>query len=325
MELFSTNQAETIAHLGELKLIKAIQYWLGEATLPAPAGIGDDCAVVKKTSDHDQLLTTDCVVYKRHFDASAPPEVVGEKLIKRNLSDIAAMGGTPGPALLALLAGGDLKTEWLQRFYEGIASCALRYGTRLIGGDICEGEPGGFCATLTLLGEAQKPVLRRAARPGDTLWVTGTLGGSIRGHHLSFEPRLAEGHWLAQTGVAHAMIDITDGLAKDLPTLLSEGTAAFLDLGAIPLSEAAHTLAKESHKTALEHALCDGEDYELCFALDHKANIEHFKKAWENTFSTPLTCIGSVKASKAKNLLMDAATGKPLAAWHGFTWLKEKE
>jgi len=325
MELFSTNQAETIAHLGELSLIKAIQSWLGEANPPAPAGIGDDCAVIKKTSNHDQLLTTDCVAYKRHFDASASPEAVGEKLIKRNLSDIAAMGGTPGPALLALFAGGDLKAEWLQKFYEGIASAALRYGTRLIGGDVCEGEPETFCATLTLLGEAQTPVLRRAAEPGDTLWVTGALGGSILGHHLSFEPRLAEGLWLAQTGFAHAMIDITDGLAKDLPSLLPEGTAAFLNLETIPLSKAAHTLSKETKKPALEHAFCDGEDYELCFALDHEADIERFKEAWKNTFSTPLTCIGTVKTREGGAPLVDAATEKPLTRWHGFTWLKETQ
>lgn len=323
MELFSTNQAETIAHLGERSLIKNIQSWLGDANPPAPAGIGDDCAVLKKTSNLDQLLTTDCVAYKRHFDASASPEAVGEKLIKRNLSDIAAMGGTPGPALLALFTGGDLKTKWLQKFYEGIASAALRYGTRLIGGDVCEGEPGTFCATLTLLGEAQTPVLRRSAEPGDTLWVTGSLGGSILGHHLSFEPRLTEGHWLAQTGFAHAMIDITDGLAKDLPSLLSEGTAAFLDLEAIPLSEAVHALSKETEKPALEHAFCDGEDYELCFALDHEADIERFKEAWKNTFSTSLTCIGSVKAHEGEAPLIDATTKKPLTEWHGFTWLKE--
>ena len=323
MELFSNNTAETIAHVGELGLIQSMRTWLGEASPPAPGGIGDDCAVIKRSNTDNQLLTTDCVAYKRHFDTSAAPEAVGAKLIKRNLSDIAAMGGTPGPALLALLAGGDLKIEWLQKFYEGIAQAALRYGTRLVGGDICESDPGSFCATLTLLGEAQHPVPRCAAKEGDTLWVTGTLGGSILGHHLTFEPRLAEGHWLAQTGFAHAMIDITDGLAKDIPTLFPSGMCASLDLTAIPLSEAAHALARTSGKTPLEHAFCDGEDYELCFALDQEAEVTAFRNAWENTFSTPLTLIGTVEEKTTDAPLVDQSTGAPLTKWHGFTWLHE--
>lgn len=323
MELFSTNPETTIAHLGELKLISAIQSWLGKATPPPPAGIGDDCAIVKRTNNYDQLLTTDCVAYKRHFDASASPEVVGEKLIKRNLSDLAAMGGTPGPALLALLTGKNLKIEWLQKFYEGIASATLRYGMSLVGGDICEGEPNSFCATLTLLGSVQNPIPRHTSRIGDTLWVTGTLGGSLLGHHLTFEPRLAEGQWLAQTGFAHAMIDITDGLAKDIPSLLSEGTSAYLDLEKIPVSTAAHTYAQSTQTSALEHAFSDGEDYELCFSLDREVNTKRFREEWEATFSTPLSCIGTIKPKQSNALLMDAATSTPLTRWHGFTWLND--
>jgi thiamine-monophosphate kinase len=258
------------------------------------------------------------VVYGRHFDATAAPAWVGAKLLKRNLSDVAAMGGRPGPALVNLLLGPDVSLAWIEEFHRGLAQSCQEFGVSILGGDLAQGPVGVFAAHLTLLGLPGDTVLRRdGARAGDALYVTGELGGSILGKHLSFMPRLAEGQWLARQGVTHGVIDVTDGLAKDLPAILPAGTDARLDPAAIPVSAEASELAERDGRAALEHALTDGEDYELLFALDQRIDPAFFEAEWRGALGAPLTRIGVIApaanaAPGQDRQILAAATGDHL-------------
>lgn len=323
MEPFTLNADDSVSHLGEVALIKQISVWLGPVSPAAPHGIGDDCAVLAAVSQGQQILTVDSVSYGQHFDSSVSPEDAGAKLVKRNLSDIAAMGGTPGPAVLALLCGPDLATQWLEGFFRGIRQCCEHYNVSLVGGDISSLAHGNFSAVLTLTGQTDRPKLRSTAKSGDHIYVTGTLGGSILGKHFQFQPRLAEGQWLSSQLYCHAMMDLTDGLTKDLKSLLPAHAHAALDLEALPIAEAAHTLAKTSGRSALEHACCDGEDYELIFTLDTQVNRHAFETQWSEQFpETELHCIGVIRPSSSAGQLIDAKTNTALPWSHGFEHLR---
>jgi thiamine-monophosphate kinase len=292
VNLLSPNVAESVSSLGELRLITEIRRWLGAATPSSPFGIGDDCAVLPP-SRHPQLVTVDPVVYGEHFDDSIPPRAVAAKLLKRNLSDIAAMGGRPRAAVVALALDPKVNTRWLEQFYRGLAATAGAYGIPIAGGDITR-QQGGFSASLTLIGEANGPriLTRHGAKSGDWIYVTGTLGGSILGHHHRFTPRLAEGAWLAGRREVRSLMDLSDGLAKDLHALTPQGTLPSLCAPTIPISTAARTLARRDSRPALAHALGDGEDFELLLTLAARANRLKFETSWRRKFKTRLTCIG---------------------------------
>jgi thiamine-monophosphate kinase len=281
---FVKNRRDSVSALREEKLIVAIRGWLGTSTPRAPFGIGDDCAVFPP-SKRAQLITVDPVIYGRHFDASVSPRAVGEKLLKRNLSDIAAMGGRPTVAVLALMLDPHVSLKWLEQFYRGLAACAHRYRVAIVGGDVAQAA-GALTASLTLLGEAttRRVVTRTGTRVGDWIFVTGQLGRSLpSGHHFRFSPRLAEGAWLAAHTGVRAMMDVSDGLAKDLPALAPAGAETALDPTLLPRRAGAD----------LRAALSDGEDYELVFALSSRAKREAFVRAWQKKFPrTRLTCIG---------------------------------
>ena len=321
--MFTPNPAESIHSLGEVKLITAIGEWLGPVSPPSPNGMGDDCAVIDTSGFTHQLLTTDSVSFRHHFDHTVSPQSAGAKLIKRNLSDIAAMGGHPGPALLNLLCAPDLSVDWLKNFIQGIRETCEAYKVTIVGGDISSLPSGQFTATLSQTGHIHRdPILRSGAKQGDTIYVTGTLGGSIYQKHYNFEPRLAEGHWLAKSGACSAMIDITDGIAKDLKSLIPAQCAAHLELPKLPLSPDAHRRAEESGRTALEHAFCDGEDYELLFTTKGSTELSGFEADWHKQFpTTPLTKIGSIEARQSKALYLDAATKETLPWIKGFEHL----
>ena len=292
MQPFTATPAESVRSLGELGLIAAIRRWLGTASPPSPFGIGDDCAVLP-ASRHRQLVTVDPVVYGEHFDDSIPPRAVAAKLLKRNLSDIAAMGGRPRAAVIALALDETVSTRWLEQFYRGLAATARTYAVTIVGGDITR-QKGGLAATLTLIGEVNGPrvLTRKGAKTGDWIYVTGTLGGSILGHHYRFIPRLAEGAWLAARSEVRSLMDVSDGLAKDLPALTPKGATPSLCPPAIPLSAAARTLARRDGRPALAHALSDGEDFELLFTVAARADRAALETAWRKKFRTRLTCIG---------------------------------
>src|SRR5690606_14694663 len=236
MHPFTDNPADSVAALGERRLIAAIARWLGDTGPAAPAGIGDDCAVLPRPR-HRALVTVDPVIYGEHFDDAVAPSAAGAKLLKRNLSDIAAMGGTPRAAVLALALDRTVRTDWLRAFYRGLAAVARRHAVKIVGGDIAH-QKGGLAATLTLFGEAapgDRVLTRAGARRGDWIYVTGRLGGSLPSrHHWRFTPRLAEGRWLAARPEVRAMMDLSDGLAKDIHALAPAGCTAAVEPDAIP-------------------------------------------------------------------------------------------
>lgn len=283
MTPFTSNRAHSVAAHGEQKLIAGIRRWLGRASPASPFGIGDDCAVIPPTRRH-QLVTTDPVIWGQHFDTTVPARAVGAKLLKRNLSDIAAMGGRPVAAVVSLALAPQTSVRWLEQFYRGLAACALDHAVKIVGGDITQGPTGFFGAFLTLHGESagQRVVTRSGARAGDSIYVTGVLGGSLLGHHYKFIPRLAQGSWLAARPEVRAMMDVSDGLAKDLGSITPNGLVPALDAQAIPVSAAAHRRARATGKTPLAHALGDGEDYELLVVV--RAGTDKFERAWRQRF-----------------------------------------
>lgn len=309
MSPFARQPSAAVSALGETRLIAAIRRWLGPVSPRAPFGIGDDCAVLPASRGR-QLITVDPVIFGRHFDASVPPAAAGAKLLKRNLSDIAAMGGHPVAAVLALTLDARTSVRWLEQFYRGLAAAARRYRVKIVGGDLAQAD-GIVAASLTLLGEAAGPrvLTRTGARRGDRIFVTGTLGRSLpSGHHHRFVPRLAEGAWLAARAEVRSMMDISDGLAKDLRALAPAGSVAVLFPAAVPRRRGAD----------LRAALADGEDYELVFTLDRRADAAAFARAWRRRF--PRVPLGEIGVFAAPRRLPAGAV--TLDAFHGYEHLR---
>ncbi|MBI2516910.1 MAG: thiamine-monophosphate kinase [Opitutae bacterium] len=319
MKIFTAQRSAAVSAYGELRLIEQVRGWLGDVTPRAPFGIGDDCAVLPPAR-RAQLVTTDPVIYGWHFDDAIPARAVGAKLLKRNLSDIAAMGGRPVAAVISLALAANTRVAWLRDFYLGLADCARRFGVNIVGGDVAQAPAGFFGAFLTLHGEAtnSRIVTRQGARAGDRIYVTGSLGGSRLGKHFQFTPRLAEGAWLAGRPEVRAMMDVSDGLAKDLTSLTTAGLVPALCGPAVPVSPAARTSAERSHRTALAHALSDGEDYELLVVVRGRADAKKFEQAWRKRFPRlRLTLIGTF----AKQGKLPAGALR-LADYHGYEHLR---
>jgi thiamine-monophosphate kinase len=309
MQPFTKVASESVGALGEEPLIREIRRWLGSASPRAPFGIGDDCAVLPG-SRGPQLITVDPVIYGRHFDASVPARAVGAKLLKRNLSDLAAMGGRPTAGVLALTLDAKVCTRWLEAFYRGLAACARQYHVAIVGGDIAQ-APGVLAASLTLLGHAaaKRVLTRRGASVGDHIFVTGELGGSLQsGHHHRFVPRIVEGVWLAQQPDVNAMMDVSDGLAKDVHALTPKQAWPALLPEAIP----------QRARVGLRAALTDGEDYELVFAVAARVQPERFLGKWQRVFpKTRLSRIGSfLRTGQSGGGTID------LSHYHGYEHLR---
>lgn len=309
MDPFSDNPPDTLGAIGELGLLRHIRLWLGPTCPPPPHGMGDDCAVLPPAAAAANLLTTDSLVYQRHFTAALAPEEAGAKLLKRSLSDIAAMGGIPLQAVLAGCFPRRTALAWLERFVRGLAVCAEAHGVAMVGGDLSE-TATDLVTNLTLLGRADRPLLRTGGGAGDRVCVTGRLGGSlVNQRHARFTPRLAEGRALAADPAIRVCIDLTDGLRKDLAALLSPGVAARLDLTALPL----HADAGGDPARALD----DGEDYELLFLLPRDIDPAAWLADWAARGLTPATCIGEL-VEHPRAILLDARTGQPLPPGHGY-------
>jgi thiamine-monophosphate kinase len=245
--------------------------WLRRRTPPdrrVLVGPGDDTAVLSVPGDRPWLITTDMLLEGSCFVlAEAGARRVGRKAMAVNLSDIAAMAGIPLAAVVSVglpRQGGRALAEEL---YAGLREMADAFDTPIVGGDTNSWN-GPLVISVTLHGQATErgPVLRKGARPGDWVLVTGPLGGSILGHHHDFTPRVREALALHESADLHAMIDISDGLARDLHHICEEsGCGAVLRAEAIPISDAARRMT--DGKSPLEHALGDGEDFELICAV----------------------------------------------------------
>ncbi len=266
------------------------------------AGPGDDCAALDTgRPDAWTLLKTDAVVSGVHFGPETVPEHIGHKALGRCLSDIAAMGGAATAAVVTIGLPQDFEAEFVKRIYAGMSALAARHGVAIVGGETTS-NPERLWLSVAVLGEVgrKRCVLRSGAKPGDALFVTGELGGSLEGRHLAFEPRLAEGQWLAAEGLAHAMIDVSDGLAGDLRHILQRsGVGAEILARAIPISRAAKLKAKSESaaKPPLLAALTDGEDFELLFATASR-NAVSLLDRWKERFpAVRLSCIGKITAS----------------------------
>lgn len=232
-------------------------------------GIGDDCAVLRPSAECEWLVTTDMLLDGRHFRlGESTAAEVGYKCLAVNLSDIAAMAGTPRAAFVAVaLPRGEAETI-ASGLVDGMRPLAERFRVALAGGDTNAWD-GPLVVCVTLLGEtpAGGSVRRSGASAGDSVFVTGPLGGSLLGRHLRPEPRIEEALRLVKSVVVRAMIDISDGLLADLGHILDEsgGLGATLDESAIPIHADARSQAATDGRTPLDHALSDGEDFELCF------------------------------------------------------------
>lgn len=273
--------------MNEEEVIESIRKMLPSyAEEVLPVGIGDDCAVCQLDDSWDLLLKTDVVVSGIHFYENEDPYRVGKKAIARAISDIAAMGGIPQYVLVTFLSGQSVEKAYVQRLYQGILDCTESYGVILAGGETSRLSQAGVVINISLTGRVEKgkAVLRSTAQAGDLLFVTGNLGQTLGSeHHLDFTPRVSEGRFLQQNGWVTSMMDISDGLGKDLPTLCrASGLEAWIDPVSLP----------RRGESTVEEALNDGEDYELLFTVSvhDKEKVERF---WNESFpNTQLSCIG---------------------------------
>lgn len=255
---------------GEFELIRRIA-----ERVPAhpriKLGIGDDCAVIHGANERDRLVTTDMLMDGRHFElGSATSEQVGFKALAVNLSDIAAMAGEPVAAFVAVALPRGNAAVIAEGLLRGMLPLASEFGVALAGGDTNAWD-GPLVICITVIGDAVAPgpVTRSGAEPGDVLFVTGSLGGSLTGRHLAPRPRVFEALALHRAVRLKAMIDLSDGLSSDLAHVLkaSGDLGAIIESDSIPIHPDAHSEALRDQRTALEHALHDGEDFELCFAV----------------------------------------------------------
>jgi len=297
----------TLRELGEFGLIKRLA-----AALPANdagvTGIGDDCAIVR-IGGQLLLVSCDASLENIHFSRNlAPPEAIGWKACASAFSDIAAMGGQPRFALVTLACPTDTDLAFLDRLYRGMERAAAYCGAVIVGGDTAK-SPSGLLIDVMVIGEPsnERYLLRRGAQAGDALAVTGWPGRAAAGlkaletgidaadlieAHLHPIPRIREGQWFAERPEAHAMIDLSDGLAQDAGHL-AEAAALGIDLtpDALPLAPALATYQNQLGVNALDMMLAGGEDYELAVALDAGA-APKLCESFVKQFPIPLTVVG---------------------------------
>jgi thiamine-monophosphate kinase len=299
-----SDQPPMLSDLGEEEVVRRLVEGLSQKP-NVLVGPGDDCAVVDTGGEYLLLLKTDAVVEGIHFLSETESDRVGWKAAARVVSDFAAMGGEASELLITIAAAGEVSLSWVEGLYLGISRCAERFQASVVGGETVS-LPTGSATLVSVSGtgrvERNRFVTRSQGRPNDSLWVTGRLGGSYQsGRHLDFIPRVAEGQWLAD--YAHAMMDLSDGLQRDLPRLAhASGCGFVLDKERLPCHQDA-TIAQ---------ALSDGEDMELLFAAPEGEWIAEFRKKFPKV---ELTRIGQLTSEGESDL----GTG----GWQHFT--KEDE
>lgn len=250
--------------------------WIRRQT-PMSSGVlvgpGDDCAVLAPRS-RATLVTTDMLMEGVDFVlAEVDPVAIGRKAIGVNLSDIAAMAGVPTAVVVSVSLPkhppGRTTRDLAEQLYRGMREVADGFGVPIVGGDTNTWD-NGLVISVTALGEVTErgAVLRSGAKPGDVIFMTGRVGGSILGRHLAPTPRVREALALHHVVTLHAMIDISDGLAADLNHILTESRCgAILNASSVPIHDDAVALSQRTGQTPLHHALNDGEDFELIFTV----------------------------------------------------------
>ena len=278
-----------IKELGESGLIQRIADTYQSSDSSVVAGIGDDAAALKISSHNILLTTADILLEDVHFDLTFTDSYhLGRKALAVNLSDIAAMGGTPRFFLVSLALPAHLSVSFIDHLYRGMMELAAEFHTILVGGDT-NASPQKLMIAITVLGETQPEHLlkRSGAQAGDSLFVTGTIGDAALGlinlqkhptgtkppplneltsKHLSPSPRIKEGKVLAENHLANAMIDISDGLLTDLKRILTasyKGATVWIEK--LPLSNAFKQTETTPNQDTINYALTGGEDYELLF------------------------------------------------------------
>lgn len=270
--------------------------WLRGRLPPHPRlrlGVGDDAAILQWAQDARCVVTTDMLndgvdfVWDR-----CDGRLVGRKSLAVNLSDLAAMAARPLAAVVSLALPQQNPLEVACQLYEGLLPLAAEFDVALAGGDTNVWD-GPLAVSITALGEVTErgPLLRSGARPGDAILVTGRLGGSLLGRHLQFTPRVREALLLNERYRLHAGIDVSDGLSLDVSRVAqASGCGAELDLPAVPIHEDAYHLAATSGTTPCDHALGDGEDFELILAVPAD---EARRLVSDQPLHVPVTRIGS--------------------------------
>ena len=324
--------------LGEFGLIDRIARLAPVAPSDITRGIGDDAAVIAVDKTRRLLFTTDTLVESIHFETSfTPPYLLGKKSLAVNLSDIAAMGGTPGAFVVALSIPPGITYEFIKKFYAGVYAQAKKFGASLVGGDTTS-SPDKLVITISLLGAARadEVIYRSGARKGDAIYVTGFLGDSALGlallmkkragptgnylikRHLDPQPRMAEGKEISRRRAASSMIDVSDGLLADLRHILDESVVgARLRLEQLPLSPRYRECLRRGSADFYAAALCGGEDYELLFTVPPEK--EKIIAALRRRFSVPLTRIGEVTGKKGELKILDASGREVSYKREGFT------
>lgn len=246
-------------------------------------GVGHDCAALAPLPPGAlPVLKTDALVENVHFLRSQPPRRIGHKAIARVLSDFAASGARPRALMIALGLPEGIPAAFLRSCYEGMKRTADTFEVALVGGETTRSSQLWFCVSGLGIATAKTLLSRKGAKPGDSIYVTGTLGGSSAGKHLRFLPRLPESQWLVQHCRPSAMMDLSDGLGKDLPRLALASRVSFrIHEKDLPLASRANA----------HQAVNDGEDYELLFTVP-KTRASRLEKSWP--FSTRLTRIGEI-------------------------------
>ena len=288
---------------GEDAILARLRRLLRTTPRSVHAGIGDDCAAVWPAGRGKlTLLKTDCVVEGRHFSARDAASSVGWKAACRAVSDLAACGGEPRFALVTCVVRPNQTTRWIDGLYRGLEKAASACGFHVVGGELARTD-GPAVISVAMTGEVGQRdfVGRGGGRAGDVLFVTGEMGGSFAsGWHLRFRPRIEPAQWLVRNFRPRAMMDLSDGLAADLPRLAAaSGTGFVIDPESVPRRRGAR----------LGQALGEGEDFELLLAVDPR-RADRLEAAWPKKFPRlRLTRIGHLAAR---------GVAKGLGAAHGY-------